>query len=194
MKKAFTSLLMSVALVILTAGCKTVLPTDDSRTRSGWTNFAGAQAAFDKIIPHQTRAGDLKTLGFDPASNPNAKFLSYLDVIERFIPNSSIRKEDLPDELQKCLAARDGCVAYELEVKSTHNQRYGNVCADVFGFVRKTHVTGWNFKALIVLQNDVVVYKLRSGQPEVDRFDKKVKPLGPFQELDNVLLSIPKSF
>lgn len=185
---------MSVALVLLTAGCKSVLPTEDSRTRSGWSNFASAQAAFDKIVPHQTRAEDLKALGFAPGSSPNVKFLSYLEVIERFIPNSSIRKEDLPDDMQKCLAARDGCIAYELEVKSTHSQRFGNTCADVFGFKRMTHITGWNFKALLVLQNDVVVYKLRSGQPEVDRFEKKAKPLGPFQELDNVLLSIPKSF
>jgi hypothetical protein len=53
---------------------------------------------------------------------------------------------------------------------------------------------GWNFKALIIIKDDVVTYKLRSGQPNVDRFEKKTKPLGPLQELDGLVGKIPGMF
>jgi hypothetical protein len=61
----------------------------------------------------------------------------------------------------------------------------------VFNFKRNTHVTGWNFKGLIIFRDDVVVYKLISGEPHVDRQDKKVRPLGPFQELDTLITKVP---
>jgi hypothetical protein len=41
--------------------------------------------------------------------------------------------------------------------------------------------TGWKFDAIIVLVNDVVVYKLSSGTPSVDVNELAVKPLGPAQ-------------
>ena len=66
MKKSFIRLLFAVVLAVLATGCSSLLPTEDSRTRVGWTNFSGAQAAFDKIIPQQTKVADLKSLGFDP--------------------------------------------------------------------------------------------------------------------------------
>ena len=43
---------------------------------------------------------------------------------------------------------------------------------------------GWNFKALILLNHDKVLYKLWSGQPNLDRTEQKKKPLGPLQEID----------
>jgi len=68
----------------------------------------------------------------------------------------------------------------------TQSKRYGNLFLDIFGYLRKTREPGWNFKALIVLNRGTVVYKLWSGEPQQERYEKKKKPLGPLQELDGV--------
>ncbi len=173
-----------VALVSITTGCKSMFPSDGSRPRTNWESFDDAQAAFDKVIPHQTTVAELKEMGFDPHTTPNVKILTYLDLIERFLPNNSISKDDLHPDVRACIEAKDCCHAYELALDFTQSKRYGNLCLDVFGFKKRTHITGWNFKALIILKDDVVSYKIRSGQPAVDRDEKKIKPLGPLQELD----------
>jgi hypothetical protein len=95
--------------------------------------------------------------------------------------------KDLHQDVRDCIESKDCCQAYELVVTSTHNRRYGNLFLDVFGFKKKTHINGWNFKALIVAKDERVVYKLRSGEPNVNRYEKKIKPLGPLQELDSMV-------
>ena len=57
----------------------------------------------------------------------------------------------------------------------------------MLAFNRKTRKTGWNFNALIVLNRGKVVYKLWSGEPNLERYETKKKPLGPLQELDGVM-------
>ena len=150
-----------------------------------------AEAAFNQIIPQETTVADLRKMGFDPHTTPNVKILTYLDLIHRFIPNNSITKADLPTDVLSCIESKECCHAYELDMDMTHNQRYGSVAADVFGFRKKTHITGWTFRALIIIKDDMVRYKIRSGEPLVDRYEKRTKPLGPFQELDGMVARLP---
>ncbi len=136
------------------------------------------------------RASELRTLGFDPVSTPNVKILTYLDLIQRFIPNASISLKDLQPDVRDCIESKDCCHAYEMELDMTNNKRFGNLALDIFGFDRRTKTSGWTFKALIIVKDDVVAYKIRSGEPNVDRIDRRTKPLGPLQELDNILLKL----
>jgi hypothetical protein len=73
-------------------------------------------------------------------------------------------------------------------VGDAKSKRYGNALLDITGFVKKTHETGWRFKGLLLIRNGVAVYKLSSGQPNQDRYEKKVRPLGPLQEVDSILV------
>jgi len=168
-----------------------MLPSEDKRPRTPWTNFNDAEAAFAKIIPHKTTVADLKDLGFDPHTTPNVKILTYLEIINRFIPNNSIRLEDLQPDVRACIESKDCCHAYEMTLDITRNNRYGSVLLDVFGFKKKSHITGWSYRALIIVKDDVVSYKLRAGEPNVNKYEKKSKPLGPLQELDNLIWKIP---
>jgi hypothetical protein len=191
MKKCLTKCLLFLALVTSATGCRSLFPSDASRTKTAWQTFDEAQAAFDKIVPHRTTHDDLRRLGFDPDATPNVRLLTYLDIIERFIPNQSITKEDLQTDVKRCIDAKDCCRAYELELNINQSKRYGNLAMDAFGFQKKTHVSGWNFKALVIVQDNLVVYKLRSGQPHVDRLERKTKPLGPFQDLEGIFSKLP---
>ncbi len=185
MKKSL--LLILTALVPLTTGCRSLFTSGSSSVQSPWKDFAEAKTAFDQIMPGQTTTNELECQGFDPFSGPNVRILTYLNVISRFLPNNSIQKADLPESVRDCLEAKNDCQAYELDLTVTQSKRYGNLFLDIFGFLRKTRETGWNFKALIVLNRGTVVYKLWSGEPHLERYETKKKPLGPLQELDSLV-------
>src|SRR5260370_34931196 len=84
-----------LALVSVTTGCRSLLPTDDTRTLNQWQNFDEAQASFDKIMPHQTTAEELFKMGWNPKTTANVKILTYLDLIQMFLPNAPITIADL---------------------------------------------------------------------------------------------------
>jgi len=191
MKNTLALSLLYLALALLTTGCRALLPSEDKRTVNRWNSFDDTQLSFDKIIPHQTTTEDLKKMGLDPHSSGNIKVLTYLDVINRFIPNQSITKDDLPPDVKTCIESKDCCQAYELNLDIAKSKREGNVILDIFNFKKKTKITGWNFKGLIVIKDELVTYKLVSGEPIVDKMDKKIRPLGPFQELDGMITKMP---
>lgn len=186
--KTYAMCLLYLALVLTTTGCKSLFSSTSTKSRTSWKSFDEAQSAYDKVVPHKTTVEELKGLGFDPHSTSNIRILTYLDLIQRFIPNASITLNDLQPDVRACIESKDCCHAYEMDLELTDNKRYGNLALDVFGFNRKSKTSGWTFKALIIVKDDVVAYKIRSGEPNVDRLDQKTKPLGPLQELDNILL------
>ena len=82
--------------------------------------------------------------------------------------------------------AIERALAYEVDLCITQSHRYGNVALDMLAFDRQTRETGWSFKALVLLEHDRVTYKLWSGEPNVDRLQRKKQPLGPFQEIEGL--------
>ena len=61
-------------------GCAALLPSAKQTTKSPWKSYNDAKSAFDLVVPSQTSARQLKTLGFDLYSTPNIKILNYLDI------------------------------------------------------------------------------------------------------------------
>lgn len=184
----FLSVTIIILILVTHSGCSgALLPSVKQTTKSPWQNFEEAKIAFDKIIPSQTTSQDLKRLGFDPFATPNVKLVTYLELTERFLPNQSIRLEDLDLGVQACLRARETCQGYEVSPKFLSSKRYGNVLLDLFNFRRKQITTGWNFTALIVLKDDLVVHKIWGGEPNVSEFEDKKNPLGPLQDIGKVL-------
>ncbi len=184
--------LLSLALVCqLIAGCSlSLLPVAKGSLESPWKSFTQAKQTFDLIIPYQTSEAELQALAFSPYQNPNIEIISYLDLINRFMPNSSVRKEDLAPGILECIESHDKCYGYELKASRMESRRYGNVFLDLFNFKRKAHKTGWQFNALIIIKDSQVVYKLWSGKPKIDEYVYKKNPLGPIQESESLLQSI----
>lgn len=180
---------LAILLSLLQAGCSAMLPSIDKITRSPWQSFGEAKKSFDKIIPEKTTTQELKQLGFDPFVTPNVKLITYLEIVQKFVPNESIALEDLPPGVRHCLAAKEDCKGYEVKPQVLFSKRYGNVMLDLLNFRRKTVTTGWKFDALIILEKDLVVYTLWGGEPQVEQFEDKRNPLGPFQEVGEVLKS-----
>lgn len=177
-------------LNLFVVGCssKSYLPSAKETVISPWTSFAEVQASFDKIIPYQTNLDMLKQLGFAPVVTPNIQILNHLDIIQRFMPNPSITIKDLDDGLQDCLAAREHCQAFEIDLHKKFSDRYGNVMLDLLNFRRKTSNTGWEFKAIIVMKDELTVYKISGGKPNIDQTVEHKNPLGPLQSLDSSVI------
>lgn len=179
--------MLVLAGMLPTTGCKSLFSHGESTTVSRWNNYNDVELAFATIVPAHTTVADLRTIGFDPRATPNVKILTYVDIVQTFLPNAGIHKADLPEAVRACIDAKEQSRAYLVELHDTKDKRHGNLFLDIFGFARRTHVSGWEFKGLILIKDDLVVYKLSSGEPQVSREDDKIKPLGPLQEVDNIL-------
>ena len=186
-----TIFLAANILVLLLSGCTgSLLPSVKQTTKSPWQHFEDAKKSFDMIVPHQTTNEDLKRLGFDPFETPNVKLITYLELLERFMPNQSIKMKDLDPGVQSCLKVRELCQGYEILPKMLDSKRYGNAFLDLFNFRRKKITTGWKFNALIVLKDGLVVHKVWGGEPNVSEFEDKRNPLGPLQDINKALPAI----
>lgn len=172
-----------IVIAALLAGCSSWLPSAKRDTITTWNTYDEARNTFSTIVPYKTTVTDLKRIGYDPFVTPNITLLTYIELLHRFLPNNSITKSDLDEGVQDCLAAKDACTAYELALKKSHEERFGNVFMDLFGFRRKTKVSGWEFNAFIILKEDLVVYKLSGGKPNIDELIDEKRPLGPLQDL-----------
>lgn len=177
-------LLAFLTLNSLLAGCISVLPSAVQLTDSSWKNYEEARQAFERIQPGQTSTQELWAMGFDPVKQPNIRILNHLDITRLFVPNDSMRTAEIHPDILSCLQTRADCRGYEVVLSSVRRDRYGNVLLDVFNFHRKTRISGWQFRGLIVLERDKVIYKLESGQPNTLEHEDKKNPLGPLQDMN----------
>ena len=178
-------LLLAAALV---CGCSGLLPKTKEITKSPWPTYQAAQEAFDKIVPGQTTIAELRQMSMDPSSNPNIAILNYADVMRKFMLNQSFSINDLDNGVRECVTAKVACRGFEINQSLLEKNRQGNVMLDVLGFYRETQTTGWRFNGLILLKDDIVVYKLTGGQPVIREQEENQNPLGPVQSLGNKFL------
>ena len=182
------ALLLCMSAWLLLVGCSGLLPRSKEVTASPWQTYQEAQQMFDRIIPDKTTAQDLKDLGVDPETMPNIAILNYSDVLRRFMMNQSVTLSDLDQGVQECVMAKTVCRGYEINQRQVRKHRNGSFWLDLFGFKRETHVEGWRFNALILLKDEVVIYKLTGGQPVIQESEHQQNPLGPVQSIGSKLM------
>ena len=172
--------------MLLLTGCASLFSSTSSISETKWKNYSEVDGAFAVIQSGHTTVADLKMLGFDPGTSPNVKVLTYVDVMGIFMANPSITKAELHPAVRECIEAMERGHAYEVQLSDVRTKRHGNLFLDIFGFKRTTHESGWRFRGLILLKDELVVYKLASGEPSISREEQRKKPLGPLQELDSI--------
>jgi hypothetical protein len=171
-------------LAAFTAGCAGLLPEAKTAVAGPWKSFEEARITFAQIIPYQTTRAELDAIGLNPIRNPNITLLNYSDVIRRFVPPGGVDGYSLDPGVMDCIRVRTDCQGYELDQKTLRRDRYGNFWLDFFNFNRKTLTTGWEFNAVWLVKNEVVVYKLIGGKPQVREDESRRNPLGPLQGID----------
>lgn len=185
-----TRFLAVVLLLSLTSGCSFLLPRQHEASHSTWQTYQEAQQAFDRLKPGETSVAELKDMSLDPATNPNITILNYTDVLRRFLISQSITLNDLDDGVRICVSAKAGCRGFEVNQKILSKQRNGWFLLDLLGFKRDTEISGWAFSGLILMKDDVVVYKLTGGQPSIVGKESTQNPLGPVQALTSKIYGV----
>ena len=181
---------VAVACALTLAGCAELLPKDRAEVLGSWDHFDIARAAIDRIEPYRTRAADLSALGITPYKTPNVTLLTYSDVVLRFPLGATIFSERLDQGVKECLSAGSACSGYAVKVEHIRRERVGNFWLDSLAFRRETEITGWNFNALILMVDDVVVYKAYGGQPVIHEYQNARQPLGPLQSWGDTIPSL----
>jgi hypothetical protein len=183
MKQPPAGALTACLALCLLAGCTSLLPRSKEITASPWQTYREAQKAFDRIVPGKTTTAELRELSLDPEVMPNIAILNYSDVLRRFMLNQSVTLSDLDHGVQQCVMAKTVCRGYEINQRLVKKHRNGSFWLDFLGFKRETHVEGWRFNALLLLMDDVVIYKLTGGQPVIQESEHSQNPLGPVQSI-----------
>jgi len=187
----FAKLVLMLA-VALNAGCGQLLPAASSDASSSFATYEAAQTAFERIVPYQTTASELRQIGFDTGATINVRVIPYPDLVSRLAPNSGIPLADLDPGIRDCIVARMACVAYEFHVGRETRVREGSFVLDFLNFKRTTAINGWKFDALVVVRDGTVLFRNGGGEPHADRTEKQVNPLGPLQSAGEAIYGIFK--
>ena len=183
--KTFVSATFMLSLV----GCGGLglLPHETKVAATNFQSYEQVQAAYTDIVPGATRLSDLPKLGFDTATTPKVEILSYLGVIERFMPRNTMSFDHLAPPVQTCIESQDRCSAFVFHPQQIESRRMGNLFLDVLGFERQTVDSGWSAEVVLLMQDGHVAYKLMSGRPHIEDTHDNVQPLGPLQDIGNTV-------
>ena len=154
-----------------------------------FNSFDQARHAIESLVPMQSQLKDLIALNLDPGHQPNTVILSFSDISKKFMGSGVLSKEDLGPGVSACLVARDACRGWDLSIAKIDKKRTGTFFQDFINYRRRTETTGWRFNALILIVDDVVVYRSWGGQPEVNEIDNQKTPLGPFQDIGPAIIT-----
>lgn len=177
--------ILTLAFLLVAGGisaCASLLPKTHSEA-SAFKSFEAAKAAIEGLIPMQSNQDTLVALGIEAGKQPNTTLLTHADVVRRFVPSNVLSKQDLDPGIVACIEAKDACRGLELVASRIDKARNGNFFTDFFNFNRRTDTTGWRFNALILLVNQVVVYRTWGGQPALNETEIHTNPLGPLQDV-----------
>ncbi len=177
-----------ILLPLLLAACGNLLPRVQSES-SPFNTFQEARAAIDALVPMKSTVSALVQLGIDPVKQPNTVILTHADIVRRFLASNLLKREDLDVGMLACLDARDDCRGWEVNSERVLRARTGGFFADFTNFTRRTETTGWRFNALILMVNDLVVYRAWGGQPNLQEVEIRTNPLGPLQDIGPALVT-----
>ena len=190
-------IIVSATFMLSLVGCGGLglLPHESQVLASAnFQTYEQVASAYTDIVPGSTRLADLPKLGFDTATTPNVEILSYLGVIERFMPRNSMTFDRLAQPVQACIEAQDRCSAFVFHPQHIESQRTGSIFLDVLGFERQTLDTGWQAEVVLLMQDGHVAYKLMSGRPKIEDMHDTVQPLGPLQDIGNTAFHAASRF
>lgn len=190
--KLFASAILMLSLV----GCGGLglLPHESKVSSNSFQTYEQVQAAYADITPGVTRLTELPKLGFDTAATPNIEILSYLGVIERFMPRNTMSYDKLAPQVQSCIESQDRCSAFVFHPQHVEARRTGNFFLDLLGFERQTVNSGWTAEVVLLMQDGRVSYKVMSGRPRIDEVHDQISPLGPLQDVGNTVTRTASRF
>jgi hypothetical protein len=174
------TVLCGVAACIGLAGCSSLLPTVVTVDTSRFDSYAEARDALERTVPYGSTTADLRELGFDVSKSSNLLRVPYPQWVGLLIhPNTPLDRADVG--IRDCFDAQEGCVAYWFKFGQLDRERTGGFLLDFFNFHRVTHSYGWKFEGVVLVRDDLVLFRNHGGQPRIELVEDRKNPLGPLQ-------------
>ena len=183
MKPLFAALTLLLAAFL--GGCATtaLMPSSGDETVGdvGWKNYLEAEQFFNRIKQGETTVIDLSKNGLDLKTSKNVVVLDRTTLLALFMANIPGSFEYLDDAERLCLRASENCTPYVFRKDETREEGKGSLLLRLLNFKKESTVRGWNVEILLLVLNDVVVYKQIKGTPNgTERSKIERRPLGPF--------------
>ena len=126
-----------IAVLVILLGSAIGLLARSGASETPTSPYRVTARAYDRLQPGITPAAQLATLGFNLAQGTR---LSYLAMVEQFMPEDSSGFDTLDPSVQDCLQTRERCTAYTFALTGKPGMR-----------------------AVIVINAGRVAYKKRDG-------------------------------
>ena len=154
------AILFAVAAIVLVGGVVHIeLPRQGDAAQSKVLTGRDLLAAYERIRPGLTRASQLGRFGLDTAAH--AQVLSYLGVMERFMPHNSVAFDRLDAGVRDCIAARDRCMALVFRAADPAKAATEHGLFSTFGLGAAAAANTPQITLLI--RNGRVAFKMMSG-------------------------------
>lgn len=179
---------LTVAWVVALCGCSALLPKGQTEDLSPFTKYEDARDALRKVVPYRSTLADLKALGFDTQSSTNVREIAYPQFMSLVAESPNLPMDQLDVGIRDCIKASSRCRAYVFQFGHQSRNRTGGFWLDFFNFYRVTHTTGWRFQGVVLVRDDqLVLFRNHSGEPNIDKTDVRRNPLGPLQSFGETL-------
>jgi hypothetical protein len=183
MRYPIATLVLAAAL----AGCSGILPRESDANTAEFQTYNDLMAAYDKIVPGSTTLAQLSVIGLDSKKLPNVTVLSYIEVMNKFMPQySPITIDRVPKGARDCIEAKSRCSGLVFRFDRRQTRHNGNVAADIFQFHQDKVRYGWSAEIILLIRDEDVAYKVISGMPYAEERMENVRPLGPLQDVDGI--------
>lgn len=162
--RRYPRIIASVLITLALVGCGGLglLPYRSDSGSNGFASLTALKSAYRAVKPGTTLASDLSGLGFDATRAPNVQVLSYLGVIERFMPRDTLHFDKLAPAVQACIDARDRCTAYVFRSAGPAGQGGRGLLAGLLGS-GEAAAASWSGEVVLLVQDGRVAYKAISG-------------------------------
>ena len=173
-----------VLAAMLLGGCATslLMPSSDDQTVGDvdWKNYAEAEKFYNKIKRGETTVGDLSTLGLNLKVSKNVVILDRTSLLALFMANVPGSFEYIDDSVKQCLKSGESCTPYIFRKDESKEEGTGSLILRMLNFKKESVIRGWSVEMLVLVHNNVVVYKQIKGTPNgTERTKQERHPLGP---------------
>jgi hypothetical protein len=150
-------------LALIGCGALTLLPRQNDPIPVRFMTIKDLASAYARVQPGLTRASQLARMGFDTSST-GSQALSYLGVMERFMPRDSVHFDRLDAAVQDCIAARDHCTALVFRPMDRSFAPARNGILSAFG-LGAAAATDQAPEVTLLVRDGRVAFKMISGMP-----------------------------
>jgi hypothetical protein len=155
------AILFIVAAILLVGAVVLIeLPLKGDGAQSKVLTDRDLLAAYVRIQPGLTPASQLARFGLD-SSAANTQALSYLGVMERFMPHDSVAFDRLDAGVRDCIDARDRCTALVFRASDPARTGTPHGFLSTFGLGARAAVE--TPRVTLLIRNGRVAFKMMSG-------------------------------